>query len=125
MQTVGFFAPGARHEIVHVGLKRRSRTFSTPLVPSSFRASASASVRHPPAPELALRIHAEGALARFAESPAGLPHATLLRSRESRRRKEPWIERDDVTNAILYVESDAGRFVTGTTISVDLGLRAK
>jgi NAD(P)-dependent dehydrogenase (short-subunit alcohol dehydrogenase family) len=46
-------------------------------------------------------------------------------SREGRRRKEPWIERDDVTNAILYVESDAGRFVTGTTISVDLGLRAK
>jgi NAD(P)-dependent dehydrogenase (short-subunit alcohol dehydrogenase family) len=49
----------------------------------------------------------------------------LLVSREGRRRKEPWIERDDVTNAILYVESDAGRFVTGTTISVDLGLRAK
>jgi hypothetical protein len=42
-----------------------------------------------------------------------------------RRRKEPWIERDDVTSAILYVESDAGRFATRTTISVDLGLRAK
>jgi hypothetical protein len=51
--------------------------------------------------------------------------AGVLLSREGRRRKEPWIERDDVTNAILYVESDAGRFATGTTISVDLGLRAK
>jgi NAD(P)-dependent dehydrogenase (short-subunit alcohol dehydrogenase family) len=44
--------------------------------------------------------------------------ARLSSAREGRRRKEPWIERDDVTNAILYVESDARRFVTGTTISV-------
>ena len=39
--------------------------------------------------------------------------------------KEPWITRDDVTNAILYLVSDDARFVTGTTISVDLGLLAK
>ena len=39
--------------------------------------------------------------------------------------KEPWIERDDVSNAILYLVSDDGRFVTGTTLSIDLGLLAK
>lgn len=39
--------------------------------------------------------------------------------------REPWITRDDVTNAILYLVSDEARFVTGTTISVDLGLMAK
>jgi (-)-trans-carveol dehydrogenase len=39
--------------------------------------------------------------------------------------KEPWVERDDVTNAILWLVSDEGRYVTGTTISVDLGLMAK
>jgi (+)-trans-carveol dehydrogenase len=39
--------------------------------------------------------------------------------------KEPWIERDDVTNAVLFLVSDEGRYVTGTTLSIDLGLMAK
>jgi SDR family mycofactocin-dependent oxidoreductase len=39
--------------------------------------------------------------------------------------KEPWIASDDVSNAILWLVSDEGRYVTGTTISVDLGLLAK
>jgi (-)-trans-carveol dehydrogenase len=39
--------------------------------------------------------------------------------------KEPWIERDDVTNAVLFLVSDEGRYVTGTTMTIDLGLLAK
>lgn len=39
--------------------------------------------------------------------------------------KEPWIERDDVSEAILFLVSDSGRYITGTTLSVDLGLSAK
>jgi SDR family mycofactocin-dependent oxidoreductase len=39
--------------------------------------------------------------------------------------KEPWIERDDVSEAILFLVSDSGRYITGTTLSVDLGLGAK
>jgi (+)-trans-carveol dehydrogenase len=39
--------------------------------------------------------------------------------------KEPWVEPDDVSNAILYLVSDEGRYVTGTTLSIDLGLLAK
>jgi (+)-trans-carveol dehydrogenase len=39
--------------------------------------------------------------------------------------KEPWVERNDISNAILYLVSDEGRYVTGTTLSVDLGLLAK
>ena len=39
--------------------------------------------------------------------------------------KEPWIERNDVSEAVLYLVSDSGRYVTGTTLSIDLGLFAK
>ncbi|WP_191563280.1 mycofactocin-coupled SDR family oxidoreductase [Janibacter melonis] len=39
--------------------------------------------------------------------------------------KEPWIEKDDVSDAILYLVSDTGRYITGTTLSIDLGLGAK
>jgi SDR family mycofactocin-dependent oxidoreductase len=33
----------------------------------------------------------------------------------------PWVEPDDVTNALLYLASDDGRYVTGTTMIVDAG----
>jgi len=39
--------------------------------------------------------------------------------------KEPWIEMDDVSEALLWLVSDSGRYVTGITLSVDLGLLAK
>jgi (+)-trans-carveol dehydrogenase len=39
--------------------------------------------------------------------------------------KEPWIEKNDVSEAILWLVSDTGRYVTGTTLSIDLGLLAK
>jgi NAD(P)-dependent dehydrogenase (short-subunit alcohol dehydrogenase family) len=31
------------------------------------------------------------------------------------------VEPDDVTNALLYLASDDGRYVTGTTMVVDAG----
>lgn len=37
----------------------------------------------------------------------------------------PWVECDDITNAILYLTSDDGRYVTGTTMTVDAGAFAK
>ncbi|TYL44887.1 NAD(P)-dependent oxidoreductase [Nocardioides sp. BGMRC 2183] len=37
----------------------------------------------------------------------------------------PWVECDDITNAVLYLASDAGRFVTGTTHTVDAGAFVK
>ena len=37
----------------------------------------------------------------------------------------PWVECDDITNAILYLTSDEGRYVTGTTMTVDAGAFAK
>jgi NAD(P)-dependent dehydrogenase (short-subunit alcohol dehydrogenase family) len=33
----------------------------------------------------------------------------------------PWVEPDDTTNALLYLASDDGRYVTGTTMVVDAG----
>jgi (+)-trans-carveol dehydrogenase len=33
----------------------------------------------------------------------------------------PWIEVDDVTNALIYLASDDSRYVTGTTMVVDAG----
>jgi SDR family mycofactocin-dependent oxidoreductase len=33
----------------------------------------------------------------------------------------PWVEPDDVTNALLYLASDDGRYVTGTTMVIDAG----
>jgi SDR family mycofactocin-dependent oxidoreductase len=36
-----------------------------------------------------------------------------------------WVEPDDISNAVLYLVSDAGRYVTGTQLSVDGGAAAK
>jgi (+)-trans-carveol dehydrogenase len=37
----------------------------------------------------------------------------------------PWVEPEDVSNAILYLVSDDGRYVTGTQLSVDGGFMVK
>jgi len=37
----------------------------------------------------------------------------------------PWVEPEDVSNAILFLVSDEGRFVTGTALPVDAGMLAK
>jgi len=37
----------------------------------------------------------------------------------------PWVEPEDVSNAILYLVSDEGRFVTGSQFSVDGGFMVK
>jgi SDR family mycofactocin-dependent oxidoreductase len=33
----------------------------------------------------------------------------------------PWVEVDDITNAVMYLASDEARYVTGTTLVVDAG----
>ena len=38
---------------------------------------------------------------------------------------EPWVEPEDVTEAVLWLVSDASRFVTGVTLPVDLGATVK
>jgi len=37
----------------------------------------------------------------------------------------PWIEADDVSNAILFLCSDEARYITGTTLAVDAGALQK
>lgn len=37
----------------------------------------------------------------------------------------PWVDCDDTTNAMLFLVSDAGRYVTGTAIPVDAGFLTK
>ncbi|MGO4423662.1 mycofactocin-coupled SDR family oxidoreductase [Streptomyces sp. MCAF7] len=37
----------------------------------------------------------------------------------------PWVEPSDISNAVLYLASDEGRFVTGTTMTVDAGAMLK
>lgn len=39
--------------------------------------------------------------------------------------EEPWVEPEDVSNAVLFLVSDEGRFVTGSQFTVDLGFLAK
>ena len=34
----------------------------------------------------------------------------------------PWVESIDITNALLFLVSDEGRYVTGTTLAVDAGV---
>lgn len=38
---------------------------------------------------------------------------------------EPWVEPEDISNAVMYLVSDEGRFVTGAQLTVDLGFLAK
>jgi NAD(P)-dependent dehydrogenase (short-subunit alcohol dehydrogenase family) len=33
----------------------------------------------------------------------------------------PWVEVEDVSNAVLYLASDESRYVTGTTMVIDAG----
>lgn len=37
----------------------------------------------------------------------------------------PWVESDDISNALLYLASDEGRYVTGVTLPVDAGANTK
>jgi SDR family mycofactocin-dependent oxidoreductase len=37
----------------------------------------------------------------------------------------PWVEKDDITEAVLWLASDLSRFVTGISLPVDLGALAK
>jgi (+)-trans-carveol dehydrogenase len=37
----------------------------------------------------------------------------------------PWVEPEDVSNAILYLVSDDGRYVAGTQFALDAGMVAK
>ncbi|MGP2440788.1 mycofactocin-coupled SDR family oxidoreductase [Streptomyces sp. JW3] len=37
----------------------------------------------------------------------------------------PWVEAVDISNAVLYLASDEGRYVTGTTMTVDAGAMLK
>ena len=37
----------------------------------------------------------------------------------------PWMQAQDISNAILYLVSDAGRYATGTTMLLDSGFLAK
>jgi len=37
----------------------------------------------------------------------------------------PWVEPEDVSNAVLYLVSDEGRYVTGAQFTVDAGFQAK
>ncbi|MER5750112.1 mycofactocin-coupled SDR family oxidoreductase [Streptomyces sp. NPDC002088] len=37
----------------------------------------------------------------------------------------PWVEPRDISNAVLYLASDEGRFVTGTTMTIDAGAMLK
>jgi SDR family mycofactocin-dependent oxidoreductase len=37
----------------------------------------------------------------------------------------PWIDADDVSNAVLFLASDESQFITGTTMPVDAGVLAK
>ncbi|MEH0574124.1 MULTISPECIES: mycofactocin-coupled SDR family oxidoreductase [Streptomyces] len=37
----------------------------------------------------------------------------------------PWVEPLDISNGVLYLASDEGRFVTGTTLTVDAGAMLK
>ncbi|MGW3570898.1 mycofactocin-coupled SDR family oxidoreductase [Streptomyces sp. NPDC000941] len=39
--------------------------------------------------------------------------------------RTPWVEPRDISNAVLYLASDEGRFVTGTTMTVDAGAMLK
>jgi NAD(P)-dependent dehydrogenase (short-subunit alcohol dehydrogenase family) len=37
----------------------------------------------------------------------------------------PWVQPEDISNAVLYLVSDTGRYVTGVTLPVDAGFSAR
>jgi (+)-trans-carveol dehydrogenase len=39
--------------------------------------------------------------------------------------QQPWVEKDDITEAVLWLASDLSRYVTGISLPVDLGALVK
>ena len=37
----------------------------------------------------------------------------------------PWVEPVDISNALLFLASDEGRYITGVTLPVDAGMTQK
>ena len=37
----------------------------------------------------------------------------------------PWVDVDDITEALMYLSSEAGRFITGVSLPVDAGMSQK
>ena len=37
----------------------------------------------------------------------------------------PWVEPDDVTNALMFLASDQARYITGVALPIDAGRQLK
>jgi NAD(P)-dependent dehydrogenase (short-subunit alcohol dehydrogenase family) len=37
----------------------------------------------------------------------------------------PWVDSSDISEAILFLASDASRYITGVALPIDAGLRIK
>lgn len=113
IQGVGHYV-AAKHGIV--GLMR---TLANELAPYSIRVN----TIHPTNVDTTM-IKNTGTFAMFSpEDPSeekAIPGFMTLNSLPV-----PWVESDDVSSAVLYLASDAGRYVTGITLPVDAGAFVK
>ncbi len=97
------------------------RTFAAELAPSSIRAN----TVHPTGVGTPMILNEEA----FKLFLPDVPEPTLEQAAEAYRSTNalpvPWVEPEDVSNAILYLASDEARYVTGTELKVDAGYTIK
>jgi (+)-trans-carveol dehydrogenase len=102
----------AKHGVV--GL---ARCLAVDLAPHGIRVNAicQTTLRSP-------MIMNEPMLTRFTGSADPADERAQVRFRNMHLLSAPWIEAEDVSNAILWLVSDDGRYVTGTELKIDAGM---
>lgn len=102
----------AKHGVV--GLMR---SLATELAPSSVRVNS----LHPTQVDTPM-IHNEGTYRAFSPDHPNPGRAEFeVASTATHKLPIPWIEAKDVTNVLLFLVSDEGRYITGTVLPIDAG----
>ena len=110
MATISHYS-AAKH-----GLVGFTRTLANELAPHFIRAN----TLHPTGVDTAM-IRAE-AVRRWFEPASGGPVDGQSAPSSVHPLPIPWIEVDDVTNALLFLVSDEGRYITGAAVPIDAGM---
>ena len=106
----------AHYSAAKHGLVGFTRTLANELAPHFIRAN----TLHPTGVDTAM-IRAEAVRRWFEPTPSGAFDGPSAPS-SVHPLPVPWIEVDDVTNALLFLVSDEGRYITGAAVPIDAGM---
>jgi (+)-trans-carveol dehydrogenase len=115
------FAGVSAYVTAKTGLVGLMKAMALELGPSNIRVNSI----HPTQVDTPMIMH-EGSYRLFlpdAQEPTREDFAPI--SQDMHVLPHPWVESSDISNAILFLVSDTGRYITGVTLPVDLGADLK